>query len=168
MKKIFIYLLCFLIIVFLAIFFYFWSSKVKESRIENIIKQYELEDEYEDKILGDEENPVDYYKTNTIFYEENNLTEYNKKQLDKIVLNIKDIPDEVLNYIPVIDDVYNNIKEYVYFNGLIDSEEAVYMKHQISESTNQVALLFKLNNDVETELVVVINKKNNQIEVSER
>ena len=56
----------------------------------------------------------------------------------------------------------------MYFNGLVDSTEMFYEKYQIKESTNQIALLFKLNNNIGTELIVVINTKTKQIEVSER
>lgn len=168
MKKIIIYLLCFCIIFLLVLFLYFLSLKIKENRIESIIKEYEVKDEYENEILENEENIIDYYNSNVIFYEENKLAEYNKKQLKKIDLNINNMPDEVLNYIPNIDDVYNKIKEYIYFNGLVDSTEMVYEKYQIKESTNQIALLFKLNNNIGTELIVVINTKTKQIEVSER
>ena len=54
MKKKVIYLLCFLIIFLLVVFVYFLSLKIKENRIESIIKQYEVKDEYESEVLDTE------------------------------------------------------------------------------------------------------------------
>lgn len=176
--KVVIKVLLFIFILLLIIIIYNIINIIvkKNNNDENININYNIQNSTNttletEEILESEgvAQPEDgYNNSDYIYYNEQEVIEYNNSQLDNINFNIVDIPNEISDYVINIESVKKQIKKYIYLNGLIDSTIANYKTHQISEENDKIAILFELNNKKKTQIIVKVNKKDNLVEISER
>ena len=98
--------------------------------------------------------------------------EYDKSQLEDIDMDlIVEVmaTDENIEYILDNEDaIKTKIKEYILLNNINDVSSAIFETYQIKNDSDMIAVLFILDNKKETELIVVMDKKNNSINVKEK
>lgn len=174
-KKVVIKVLIFILTILLLIVIYnvvnmFFKKNTKQNN-----NNYNIQDNIntlENKEIFDSEEaaaPEEGYNDSAyIFFNESKVVKYDNSQLDNIEFTVTNIPNEAINYVINIESVKKQIKKYVYLNGLVDSTIANYKTHQIQEENGKIAILFELNNKKKTQLVVIVNKKNNLVEINER
>lgn len=155
--------LALLIIIFCLIFisiilaiYLTYKNKAKESNNINI---------NEDIISNNEKK---------LFEQDNTISQmdYDKTQLEDINLDLRIevmVTDETIEYIIDNEDaIKTKIKEYILLNNINDTTMAVYETYQKKSDSNMIAVLFMLDNKNNTELIVVMDKKDNTIYVKEK
>lgn len=93
---------------------------------------------------------------------------YSDEQLDNFEFEIKNIPDEILEKIPNKDNFDKEIKKFIYLKGLVKATEANYYDSALAEDleSNKIAIRFSLNNVEKNLLLIVLNMKTGELEIS--
>ena len=93
---------------------------------------------------------------------------YRDEYLNNFEFEIKNIPDEILEKIPDKDKFDKEIKKFVYLEGLVRATEANYYDYALAEDiqSNKIAIRFSLNNVEKNLLLVVMNMKTGELDIS--
>lgn len=108
-------------------------------------------------------------KDRNVFYteitEENTILEDVSQYIGDIDFETINIPKEVLKYIKNKDEFDTSIKKFLYRNGLIDASTATLEEYEINKENSYIQMFFKLNNTEEKIIVVLLDYKENAIEI---
>ena len=74
---------------------------------------------------------------------------------------LQGITSDMEQYIKDVDELSENVKQYIYKYGLFDVTVAEVQKYEYQESTGRLGIIFKLNNPDENKLRVIINANGN-------
>lgn len=170
--KIYISILIILLLIFLALIIYliFKINSNNENTVSNNNTSYNTTAESNSATEIAEDDDEDYDDENfDVFNEEdeNGEAQYSEDALDNFHIEIVNLPNEVSEKIVDKDNFIKEIKEYMYFHGLVDATSVEYDIYQIDQENNKMAIRFILNNASNTRIITTIDLNNNEIEVSE-
>lgn len=151
-----IILLCLLLIIIIVAIYQINNNKVSESDIISL---------NEDIISNNEERLFEIdNKTSQIEYDKSQLEDIDMDLIVEVMAT-----DENIEYILDNEDaIKTKIKEYILLNNINDASSAIFETYQIKNDSDMIAVLFILDNKKETELIVIMDKKNNSINVKEK
>lgn len=92
--------------------------------------------------------------------------EYSPEQLKNLQIKITDMPKEVKEKINDEEKLITSVKEYMFFNGLVDANVAKCDNYKIDEEKKQIKMRFILNNDAKDILLAIIDLNSNEIKIT--
>ena len=113
-------------------------------------------------------NPtIEDYDKNVYYEKDGKLYTTSGEPAEGINLEIKGIPQNVLDYIEDVNALYNTIKVYVYPYAAENNVKVVtYSRYEYQKETNRLAIAFLLDDSKKTQIIIIVNLNNNTAEIS--
>lgn len=159
-------LLIILLIIFIILIVIISNIKEKDKTTTKIINKNSI-----NGTTDNVENNIEEFNEKFDIYndtEQEAEVPYRDEYLDNFDFEIKNIPDEILAKIPNKDNFDKEIKKFVYLKGLVEATEANYYDYAFAEDleSNKIAIRFSLNNVEKNLLLIVLNMKTGELEIS--
>ncbi len=133
---------------------------------------YDFDPEYGMDIFSDEElegteqsNIYENYEINSEG-EEVLVPQYTEEDINNLQFEIKEIPEELSEYIKNKEDMFFQIKKYIYTNPQLVATQATATRYKFQNQDTTLTIYFDLNDNL-TELIVSIDLEDNTITVED-